>query len=244
MRVAVLGAGFTGAAIAAELARAGHAVDLWSRRSAPGARRVDVSKRPEIIRLTAGPSPDAVVATMPPSAADPALWGALSAWSRFVVLLGTTSSYRRDQGAVIGAGTPLVEDHPRAGAEREVLGAGGAVIRLAGLYGPGRNPLRWLSSGRVGAEPRQVNLVHSSDVAKAILGVLEADLRGAWPLADGQRHTLADIAALGAELGHLPAAPPAPLTRADVEIDASALLAATGLVPLDWRAAIAALSAP
>jgi nucleoside-diphosphate-sugar epimerase len=61
-------------------------------------------------------------------------------------------------------------------AERLILGSGGIVTRLAGIYGPGRSALlqRFLS-GRAVVDPqkdRYVNQVHRDDIAAALLHLL------------------------------------------------------------------------
>ncbi|MGO2010491.1 NADP-binding protein [Pseudoalteromonas sp.] len=54
-------------------------------------------------------------------------------------------------------------------AEQLALGAGGKVIRLAGLLGPGREPGRFVAGKQLNSSSQQVvNMVHQQDVINAI----------------------------------------------------------------------------
>ncbi|KAK3052392.1 hypothetical protein LTR09_006602 [Extremus antarcticus] len=80
---------------------------------------------------------------------------------------------------------------PRAIAEDELLGLGGCVLNLAGLWGGARDPKTWVS--RVAKTKEDVkgknslHLVHGDDVARAVLAVCEK-----WEEAEGQRWMLTD----------------------------------------------------
>ncbi|MDN3379402.1 MULTISPECIES: NAD-dependent epimerase/dehydratase family protein [unclassified Pseudoalteromonas] len=59
-------------------------------------------------------------------------------------------------------------------AEQSVLNAGGKVLRLAGLVGPGREPGRFVAGKQLNSSSQQVvNMVHQQDVINAIVTVLE-----------------------------------------------------------------------
>lgn len=65
--------------------------------------------------------------------------------------------------------------NPRAIAEEELLGLGGCVMNLSGLWGKERQAIHWID--RVGgtkeklAEKKSVHFVHGQDVARGIVGV-------------------------------------------------------------------------
>ena len=46
------------------------------------------------------------------------------------------------------------------------------MLRVAGIYGPGRNPLDWIRAGRVRSSRKYVNLVHVQDLARICLATL------------------------------------------------------------------------
>lgn len=84
----------------------------------------------------------------------------------------------------------------RAQAEDELLRLRGCVLNLAGLWGGKRDPRHWIE--KVGgskekvAEKKSLHMVHGLDVARGILGVLEAwDRDGGESLA-GERYMLTD----------------------------------------------------
>lgn len=80
-------------------------------------------------------------------------------------------------------------ENQRAVAEDELLGLGGCILNLAGLYGGARNPKTWLirvakSKADVKAK-KALHLIHGSDVARAILAVHQRFTSGKrWLLTD------------------------------------------------------------
>lgn len=74
-------------------------------------------------------------------------------------------------------------DKPRvallAAGERLLQESGAWItLRLAGLMGPGRHPGRFVQGKTLSGATHPVNMVHSADVAKALLAII-----GNWPLA-------------------------------------------------------------
>lgn len=94
------------------------------------------------------------------------------------IQLGSTGIW---QGAVEGKETwvtrhsPYDSKNPRAVAEDELLGLGGCVLNLSGLWGGERQPRNWVD--RVAATKEQLkakkslHMVHGLDVARGIIGV-------------------------------------------------------------------------
>jgi nucleoside-diphosphate-sugar epimerase len=77
---------------------------------------------------------------------------------------------------------------------RKELGA--IVLRVAGIYGPGRNPLDWIRQGRVGPSRKYVNLIHVEDLAAICLLALNKGKPGeAYNVSDGQPHTWNEVCA-------------------------------------------------
>jgi nucleoside-diphosphate-sugar epimerase len=71
---------------------------------------------------------------------------------------------------------------------RNKLGA--IVLRVAGIYGPGRNPLDWIRSGRVSPSRRYVNLIHVEDLAAICLAAMEKGKPGeTYNVSDGTPRT-------------------------------------------------------
>lgn len=95
-----------------------------------------------------------------------------------LVVLGSTSAYDIgdsqeypppwiDESAPIDYGKPRVRGEEFL---RETRGA--IVLRVAGIYGPGRSPYDWLKSGRVTASRKYVNLIHVEDLAEICAAAL------------------------------------------------------------------------
>lgn len=76
-------------------------------------------------------------------------------------------------------GTPPRLNLPRVRSEEYFRKTHGAIIlRLAGLYGPGRHVLDWIRKGKVKFTNRYVNLIHIEDVAGVCLMALERGKEG------------------------------------------------------------------
>lgn len=86
---------------------------------------------------------------------------------------------------------------PRVQGEEFLQNEFGAILlRIAGIYGPGRNPLDWIRQGRVGPSPKYVNLVHAEDLAAICLLALDKGKLGeVYNVSDGHPHTWNEICA-------------------------------------------------
>ncbi|MDK2743793.1 MAG: hypothetical protein NDI90_12815 [Nitrospira sp. BO4] len=71
---------------------------------------------------------------------------------------------------------------------------GAIVLRVAGIYGPGRNPIDWIRTGRVNRSRKYVNLIHVEDLAATCLAALtHAEPSGIYNVSDGNPMTWNDI---------------------------------------------------
>jgi nucleoside-diphosphate-sugar epimerase len=120
---------------------------------------------------------------------------------RRLIVLGSTSAYDDphsectfpppwlDESASVDTTIPRVQ-----GEEYLRTGCGAIVLRAAGIYGPGRNPLDWIRRGLVGPSQRYVNLIHVEDLAGICLELCERGLRGeTYNVSDGVPRTWHDI---------------------------------------------------
>ena len=127
----------------------------------------------------------------------------LNAPARRIVVLGSTSAYDAPSQSTeypppwIDESAPINLTKPRVQGEeylRNKLGA--IVLRVAGIYGPGRNPLDWIKSGRVGPSRKYVNLIHAEDLAAICLLALDKGKPGeAYNVSDGTPRTWNEICA-------------------------------------------------
>ena len=121
--------------------------------------------------------------------------------ARRIIVLGSTSAYEAPSQSTeypppwIDESAPIDLTKPRVQGEeylRNKLGA--IVLRVAGIYGPGRNPLDWIRQGRVSPSCKYVNLIHVEDLATVCLAVLEHGKPGeAYNVSDGTPRTWRDI---------------------------------------------------
>lgn len=125
-------------------------------------------------------------------------------------------------------------------AERAVLGAGGAVARLAPIYGPGRCELLRRHLAREprlsGGPDRVLNYLHVLDAAEALLVLAVRGGKGVYPVS-GEAFTKAEAYAMMERLSGIPAtSEDAPASRrgGTSSIIDSAQLRALGWLP-SWR---------
>ncbi len=104
-----------------------------------------------------------------------------------LIILGSTSAYGREQTLPVDEQTSLDLALPRVQSEeyfREMHGA--IILRLAGLYGPGRHVLDWMRKGKIKNTDKFVNLIHIDDVAAICLAALEtSDVGEDYVVSDG-----------------------------------------------------------
>ena len=128
----------------------------------------------------------------------------------FVVFTGSTSVYPQndagevDESSSVG-GTPTADALLEA--EKIALNAGGAVVRLGGIYGPGRT--RFIDSARsgdlssFGSSEAFINFIHRDDAARALFHVGSNCLPGVFNAVDDhptRRTDLADSIRTGSPL--------------------------------------------
>lgn len=134
---------------------------------------------------------DAVLSSVPPEGnADPVLaayGGALAARGCWLGYLSSTGVYGDAGGGWVDESAPLGGRRPaRVAADRAWLGLGARVLRLPGIYGPGRSPLERVRAGsahRVDLAGQVFSRVHVDDIASGIAAALDGPA-GAYNLAD------------------------------------------------------------
>ncbi|MBC9880756.1 SDR family oxidoreductase [Bradyrhizobium sp. INPA01-394B] len=177
---------------------------------------------------------DVVLVSIPPdSTGDPALAAlgdVLAAGRRKIVYLSTIGVYGDHAGGWVDESTPpqsaLDRARMRVAAEQAwTATAQGdvAILRLAGIYGPGRNALATLRSGtaRRIIKPGQVfNRIHVDDIASAIMAAVNHNTAGIWNVCDDEPAPPQDVIAYAAQL--MGVAPPAEEAFATAEMSAMA----------------------
>ncbi len=177
---------------------------------------------------------DVVLVSIPPgSAGDPALMvlgDVLAAGRRKVVYLSTIGVYGDHAGGWVDESTPpqsaLDRARMRVAAEQawtETANGDVAILRLAGIYGPGRNALVTLRSGtaRRIIKPGQVfNRIHVDDIASAIMAAIHHRGGGIWNVCDDEPTPPQDVITYAAQL--MGVAPPAEEAFATAEMSAMA----------------------
>jgi len=100
---------------------------------------------------------------------------------------------------------PIDQVKPRVQGEEFLrMTCGAIVLRVAGIYGPGRNPLDWIRSGRVGPSRKYVNLIHVEDLAAICLAALEQGRSGeVYNVSDGTPRTWEEVCRKAHELWHV-----------------------------------------
>lgn len=217
-RIAVLGAGYVGSAVATQLAGRGDMVWAVRRRERPAEAGVTWLRGDVTGGAIAGlpASLDAVVLAVAPSgaldgyertyppAARAAVALARASGAKALVYTSSTGVYGERAGGWVDERTEVRAEGPgnRALIEAEQLlltaGLPGVtVLRVSGIYGPGRDPRpRFGHAGQLAMRGEYwVNLAHRSDIVGAILGALHhrGDPR-VLNVADGAPTQAAEIA--------------------------------------------------
>lgn len=125
---------------------------------------------------------------------------AASLRTRRLVVLGSTSSY--DGSASTEYPPPWIDEtatvgliKPRVQGEELLRNSYGAILlRVAGIYGPGRNPVEWIRTSRVKGSQKYVNLIHVEDLAVTCLAALAHGEPGSvYNISDGNPRTWMEI---------------------------------------------------
>jgi nucleoside-diphosphate-sugar epimerase len=161
---------------------------------------------------------DALLISAPPSEAGDPVFACMAdaiarGRARSIVYLSTIGVYGDSGGAWVDEENPPKPGSPRSvarlaaeeawrrfGAEN---GKAVAILRLAGIYGPGRNALVTLADGtaRRIVKPGQVfNRIHVSDIAQAIDACFGQGAAGVFNLADDEPAPPQDVITFAAEL--------------------------------------------
>lgn len=174
---------------------------------------------------------DVILISVPPGPADDPVLGTFGATitdgrARRVVYLSTIGVYGDHQGGWIDEDTPFAPEHDRVKARvqvedrwRELIGDRLAVLRLGGIYGPGRNALIELQQGRARriVKPGQVfNRIHVDDAGAAIMGAIARPAGGSWNICDDEPAPPQDVIAYAAALMSVPAPPEIPFETAEL----------------------------
>ena len=138
----------------------------------------------------------------------------LDAPSRRMVVLGSTSAFDTPSQSIecpppwIDESAPLDMTKPRVQGEEYLREHHGAIVlRVAGIYGPGRNPLDWVRHGRVSPSRKYVNLIHAEDLAAICLLALDKAKPGeAYNVSDGTPRTWNEIYATAQQRWGVPTA--------------------------------------
>lgn len=109
------------------------------------------------------------------------------------IQLGSTGIWQSDpqQAPWLDRRSPYKADDQRAVAEDELLGLGGCVLNLAGLWGGERDVRHWVDRVATTKEAvrakNSLHMVHGIDVARVIVGVIQAGETGATEGDEGGR---------------------------------------------------------
>jgi nucleoside-diphosphate-sugar epimerase len=240
VKLFVFGPGYSASAAIARLGERGAEVTATARSDERAVELAASGIRPMRFEGAAGDDLIAAVAdathmlvSIPPGeAGDPVLAGsALDAASglRSIVYLSTVGVYGDHDGGWVDEQT---EPRPKSGrsiarlaaeeawAKRAAeIGKPLAILRLAGIYGPGRNAFASLAAGtaRRIVKPGQVfNRIEVDDIATAIVAAFDREAGGIFNVTDDEPAPPQDIVAYAAELMGIDPPPQTPFATADL----------------------------
>ncbi len=174
---------------------------------------------------------DLLLVSVPPSGAgDPVLaaFGDAIRTSRIrrIVYLSTVGVYGDHGGGWIDEAVPVAPGAgrraARATAESDWMKTAGdrvSILRLAGIYGPGRNALANLRAGtaRRIVKPGQVfNRIHVADIARVIAAAFAHETAGVWNVCDDEPAPPQDVVTFAASLMGIAPPPEIDFTSANL----------------------------
>ena len=247
MNVFIFGAGYSGRAIAREIAAHGGSVS-GTTRTAEGAARLraggitpflfDGSSLPAGLAAALRETTHLVI-SIAPAASDPVLTAARDVIAekmpalRWIGYLSTVGVYGDHAGAWVDEDSECRPASRRSlerlEAERqwqalgEETGVPVALLRLSGIYGPGRNAIANLSNGtarRIVKKGQVFNRIHVDDIAGASLFLAEREKGGVFNLTDDEPAPAQDVVAYAASL--MGVEPPPEIAFEDAQMTAMA----------------------
>jgi nucleoside-diphosphate-sugar epimerase len=249
----IAGCGYTGSRLARRLQAAWHVVALA--RSADAVARLETAGvRPIPFDLDASRGDDpgtlqsiadqaAIAYLVPPpetGESDPRLAHFLSALGRaspsVVLYMSTTGVYGDTRGAAVDEASPIAPTSPQArrrvAAEKlakawcDARAVRSVVLRVPGIYGPGRLPLERLRRGEPALRPEDAgpgNRIHVDDLVAACIAALERPVSGVFNVSDGNPASTTEYLQRTAALAGLPPPPLVALAEAPGRISAGML---------------------
>lgn len=243
----IAGAGYTGARVARRLAAAGEEVVCLTGSTQPAARLHDAGIEAYAVDLdldtTLPPLPDMpfrVLYLIPPAegAGDPRLRLFLAELPRApvrIVLASTSGVYGDCGGALVDEERPTAPATERArrrvAAENTLRdwadekGVDWVILRIAGIYGPGRLPLRSIRAGEPVIREEEAspgNRIHVDDLVKVCLAALQTGApAGIYNVADRSAQSSGEFYRRVAVAAGLP--PPPAISREEARREMSPL---------------------
>lgn len=183
----ILGQGYTGTRLRAALERGGWTVTGTARTARPGILAAD---DPAVASAVAGATH--ILSSVPPEAdGDPVLarhGAALASSGAWLGYLSSTGVYGDTGGAWVDETAPVGGGRRSARATADIAwqGIGARVLRLPGIYGPGRSALDRARAGtaqRIDAGTQVFSRIHVDDIVAAVIAAFNAP-PGVWNVAD------------------------------------------------------------
>lgn len=144
-----------------------------------------------------------------------------------LLLLGSTSAYRAGRPGLVDERMPVNRAMPRVASEEHLRTTFGAtVLRLSGLYGPGRHVFDWIRKGKIKNSQKFVNLIHVEDVAElCLLALQHASPGSTYIVSDGQPRPWAEICRFAIEHFQIDVPPPATTRETGKRLSSQKILA-------------------
>lgn len=173
---------------------------------------------------------DVILVSVPPGpAGDPVLahFGVrIAASTARVIYLSTVGVYADHGGAWIAETATILHDETRRGLRaqaettwQDICGDHLRILRLAGIYGPGRNAFVNLASGRAHRIVKQgqvFNRIHVDDIVQAIDAATRHPHGGVWNVCDNEPAPPQDVVTYAAGLMDIPPPPEQDFDTADI----------------------------
>lgn len=185
----ILGYGYTGRILEEYLEKLGHKVITTSRTDGNADVVFDLEDK-STWRNIAKLKIDAALWLFPakPVAIVEGFLNSYNHYLKKIIVVGSTSAFlTTEKHQVVNEKTELDMSQERVCGECAIRSFGGIAVHASGIYGPQREPLSWLKSGRIKDLDKYLNLIHVEDLCQFIYKAFVFSESGSVYIASDER---------------------------------------------------------
>ena len=95
-----------------------------------------------------------------------------------IIVIGSTGSFSvQIEGQEVDEFSSTDDSLERTLGEKFICNQEGTVVYAAGIYGPGRNPIEWVTQGRIRSSKKLLNLIHVDDLTQILFKAMVSQIQ-------------------------------------------------------------------